>query len=231
MPGSDVVSRALQQEALKLGARPDKVKVIPMGVDLKNTFVPDPDVRPSDHELLFVGRLVEKKGVEVLIKAMPEILASRPETRLTIAGSGPLQNDLKALTARLNLSDKVRFLGMISQNQLPRLYQKAALAVFPFIRAKSGDQEGLGLVIVEAMGCKCPVIASDIPAVHDTVIHNQTGILVRLGDPEVLARAVAGILDHPDQRSNMAKTAMLKVLEKFDRDITAGKYLELFSNH
>ncbi|WP_208596357.1 glycosyltransferase [Desulfonatronospira thiodismutans] len=99
------------------------------------------------------------------------------------------------------------------------------------IRAKSGDQEGLGLVIVEAMGCGCPVIASDIPAVHDTVIHNQTGILVRLGDPEVLARTVAGILDHPDQRSNMAKTAILKVLEKFDRDITAGKYLELFSNH
>ncbi|WP_045217648.1 glycosyltransferase [Desulfonatronovibrio magnus] len=223
-----VVSHALQKEALKLGAHLDKVKVIPMGVDLKNTFVPDLDVKRTDHELVFVGRLVEKKGVEVLIKAMAEILATRPETRLTIAGSGPLENDLKALTASLNLSDKVKFLGMIPQNQLPQLYQKAALAVFPFVRAKSGDQEGLGLVIVEAMGCKCPVIASDIPAVHDTVIHNQTGILVQPGSPQDLAQAVITALDDTTMCRRIAAAARQRVEHEFDWEITVEKFGRIF---
>ncbi len=84
-----VVSRALKNEALKLGANPDKVTVIPMGVDLKNTFVPDPNIKRNENELLFVGRLVEKKGVEVLIKVLPLVLKNRPGTTLTIAGSGP----------------------------------------------------------------------------------------------------------------------------------------------
>ncbi len=225
-----MVSQALQKETLKLGVYPDKVKVIPMGVDLKNTFVPDLDLKRSDHELLFVGRLVEKKGVEVLIKAMPEILASRPETSLTIAGSGPLENDLKALTARLNLSDKVSFLGMVPQNQLPRLYQRAALAVFPFVRAKSGDQEGLGLVIVEAMGCGCPVIASNIPAVHDTVIHNQTGILVQPGSPQDLAQAVITALDDKSLCRKIAPMARHKVEHEFDWEITVERFKRIYED-
>ena len=137
-----VVSHALQKEALTLGAHPDKVKVIPMGVDLKNTFVPDPDVERDAHELLFVGRLMEKKGVEVLIKAMPEILASRPETRLTIAGSGPLENALKALSARLSLSDKVSFLGMTPPRiNFPGFTKKPPWRYFPLSGQKAATRK------------------------------------------------------------------------------------------
>jgi glycosyltransferase involved in cell wall biosynthesis len=223
-----VVSRAMQSTVIGMGVAPDKVQVISMGVDLKHRFTPDPTVERSASELLFVGRLVEKKGLRILLEAMPKVLAKHPAMRLTVAGAGPLGVELSELARRLNISDKVDFLGMVTQSKLPEFYRRATLAIFPFLVAKSGDQEGFGLVQVEAMGCGCPVIAGDLPAIHDSIAHEESGLLVPPGNPEVLADIILRALNDPDLCFRMAREARKRVMEQFDWEVVAGKYAGLY---
>ena len=222
--GITVVSLAMKQRVQEMGVAPDKVRVISMGVDLKTLFVPEVKMIRSTRELLFVGRLVEKKGLDILLSALPKVLIRYPGVRLIVAGAGPLGFESHQLCRKLNLSDKVEFLGMVAQSRLPSLYQRAALAVFPFMVDKNGDQEGLGLVVVEAMGCRCPIIASDLPAIRDTVCHGKTGVLVPPGNIEQLADTIISAIQYPEAQLVMGVFAHQTVLEKFDWDVIVDQY-------
>lgn len=224
-----VVSRAMRSTVIDMRVEPDKVHVISMGVDLKHRFIPDDTVKRSACEILFVGRLVEKKGVRLLLEAMPELLAKHPAIRLSVAGSGPLELELRALARHLNISDKVDFLGMVTQVNLPALYHRATLAVFPFIVAKSGDQEGFGLVQVEAMGCECPVIAGDLPVIHDIIAHEKSGLLFPSGNLQSLASTILRALNDPNLCFKLAQEARKRVMEQFDWEIVAEKYAGLYN--
>jgi glycosyltransferase involved in cell wall biosynthesis len=219
-----VVSHAMKQTVIDMGIHPRKIEVLSMGVDLKNLFIPNPDVAGKPGNLLFVGRLVEKKGLHVLIHAMPRILHRFPEALLTVAGTGPLEKDLRSLAYFLGVSDKIIFKGMVKQSKLPELYQQATLAVFPFVVEKSGDQEGLGLVVVEAMGCGCPVIASDLPAVKDTVQHGKTGWTVTPGDSYALADRIIMSLENSKKMKKMAEHARHRAIELFDWERITDRY-------
>ena len=224
-----VVSTAMKKTVVDMGVDPDKVEVVPMGVDLKGLFTPDPHVQRKTDELLFVGRLVEKKGVHFLLEAMPAVLKKHPTVRLILAGSGPMEPELRQQAQRLHLSERVVFLGMVSQTQLPALYQRAALAIFPFVVAKSGDQEGFGLVQVEAMGCECPVIAGDLPAIHDIITHEENGLIFPSGNAEALADTMLKLLDDPELRARLAEEGRKRVVQKFDWEIIAGKYAGVYN--
>ncbi len=162
-----VVSSAMRTVVDQLGSDLCKVHVLPMGVDMVHRFVPGDALQRASSELLFVGRLVEKKGLRYLLDALPVVIKARPEVRLTIAGFGPDEAALKARVAELGLQDVVRFLGAVTQKQLPGLYQRAALFVAPFVRASSGDQEGLPVALMEAVACGCPAIAGDVAGLRD----------------------------------------------------------------
>ena len=223
-----VVSRAMKSIVVDMGIASEIVEVISMGVDLKHGFTPDSTLKRSDTELLFVGRLVEVKGLRILFEAMPRVLAKHPTMHLTVAGAGPLEVEMRELASSLDISDKVDFLGMVAQAQLPDLYRRATLAVFPFIVTKKGVQEGFGLVVVEAMGCECPVIAGDLPAIHDSIIHEENGLLVPTGNPEMLADTIIRALDDPDLCFKLAREARMKVIEKFDWDVIVDKYRNVY---
>ena len=223
-----VVSGAMKSMVVDMGIVSDKVEVIPMGVDLKGLFTPDPSVLRKTDELLFVGRLVDVKGLEILLEAMPKVLAKYPSMRLTIAGAGPLERKLRELAGELNITDKVDFLGMAPQSKLPSLYQQATLAVFPFVVTKSGIQEGFGLVVVEAMGCACPVIAGDLPAMNDTIKNGENGLLFPSGNTQALADAIIKLLDDPVLRARLAGEGRKSVVQKFDWEVIAGKYAQIF---
>jgi glycosyltransferase involved in cell wall biosynthesis len=214
-----VVSEAMREEVVRLGADVAKVRVQPMGVDLTGRFIPDRQVRRTTHEILFVGRLVEKKGLCHLLDAMPTILEARPQTRLTIAGFGPEESALRTQVQRLNLEEKVTFLGAVSQGELPILYRRAALMVAPFVQASSGDQEGLGLVIVEAIGCGCPVLAGDVPAIRDIPVQR-----VRSRDCAALAHAVLDMLDGGERTAATVSRQREECLRRFDWRVTAHAY-------
>lgn len=192
-----VVSEGMLDEIARLGVDSSRVLVEPMGVDLDGRFVPDPAVHRSPDELLFVGRLVEKKGLRHLIDAMPGIVSVRPETRLTVIGFGPEMDERRAQVQALGLEGEVKFLGARAQAELPAFYRRAALFVAPFVEARGGDQDGLGLVLVEALGCGCPVVVSDMPATRQLAAHVGGLRVVVSGDPQELAQRVLEMLDAP----------------------------------
>lgn len=219
-----VVSRAMEEAVRRDGAVAKRLEIVPMGTDLTRRFTPPPAPRGAGLELLFVGRLVEKKGLEHLLRALPEILRARPEAKLTVAGRGPEEVRLRDLAARLGLGADIRFLGAVPHGELPALFRRATLFVAPFVVATGGDQEGFGLVLVEALGCECPVLTSDLPAVRDIVIPGQTGVLVPPGDPRALAEATVSLLADPTRRRRLASAGRRHVRAHFSWEASGAHY-------
>jgi len=222
-----VVSSAMVDLAKEVGAVKDQLTVIPMGVDVSERFSPDPSVEQSDHEILFVGRLVEKKGVAHLVRAMPAILRVRPDARLTIAGFGPDKEALERLVADLGLESSVEFLGALPQAELPALYRRAAVFVAPFIKATSGDQEGLPVALMEATACGCPVLAGDVEGLHDLLGEHAAEVVFDSRDEEGLATRVVELLNNlPAARARALKLGEV-VRKRFDWDEVARDYADV----
>ena len=220
-----VVSNAMRDELMRIGVDPAKVRVEPMGVDMEGRFSVDPAVTRRRDEILFVGRLVEKKGLRHLIDAMPAILRSYPQAQLTIAGFGPEIHARREQARHLGLSGRVTFLGAVAQSDLPALYRRAAVLVAPFVRAPGGDQEGLGLVLVEAAACGCPIVAGDVPAIRDVLCDDSVGMRVAPGDVAALADAVCAVLAIPV--TDAAIAARLRAVQHFDWQPRADAYAAL----
>lgn len=217
-----VVSRAMVPLAMAL--RADTTPAIaPMGVDLSHRFTPDNTVSREPAHLLFVGRLVEKKGVDVLLAAMPAILASRPDARLSIVGHGPLAGQLREEAVRRGVQDAVTFVGPVPSVDLPAWYRRASIFVAPFREAASGDQEGLGLVLVEALGCGCPVITTDIGAVSDVAAGMPGVIQVASANATELADAIISVLNAGDAAHTVSE-GLYRLRERFDWDRVAMRY-------
>jgi glycosyltransferase involved in cell wall biosynthesis len=224
-----VVSAAMRGELARLGADAARVRVMPMGVDLRDTFTPATVARDPD-EILFVGRLVEKKGLRHLVEALPAILRARPDAFVTVAGFGPEEARCRALAQRLGLEARVRFVGGVPQAELPALYRRAAVFVAPFVQAASGDQEGLGLVVVEALGCGCPVVVSDLPPVRDIFGAAAPRGLVPPGSAAHLAEAVGRVLSDPAGAAAEAAALRQAVRARFDWDVVARGYAALLKD-
>jgi len=223
--GITVVSHAMKKDLIKYGIDESKIIVIPMGVDLRYSFKPIQPVKIIPHSILFVGRLVEKKGVEYLLRSIPEICNHIPDICCSIAGSGPDEDDLKNLTHSLGIDSKVNFLGTINNKNLPALFNQHSIVVFPSIIASSGDQEGFGLVLVEALGCECPIVATDLPAIHDIITHNETALITKPKDPSSLAKAIIKLLLDHDFARQLGVEGRRQVLQKFDWDNISKEYI------
>jgi glycosyltransferase involved in cell wall biosynthesis len=161
--------------------------------------------RPQDEfELLFVGRLVKRKGVDVLLRAT-KLLASDSRLMVRIVGGGPELDDLRRLSKELAVEHRVTFDGVVSASRIDELFRKCDALVLPAIITESGDTEGLGVVLIEAMGYGKPVIASAAGGIVDIVKADDTGLLVPPGDPASLADAITRAMDHPDELEQIAR--------------------------
>lgn len=169
-----------------------RVEIVPFGatVDVPATIA-EPRVRGRGEpfELLFVGRLVERKGVHVLLEALPRVL-ERQQVRLRIVGDGPLRRQLERQAERLGLKDVVRFEGFVTAEALARAFAECDAFVLPAVVDRKGDTEGLGVVLLEALGYGKPVVASAAGGIVDVIRHEQTGLLVPPGDAGALAAAI-----------------------------------------
>lgn len=224
-----VVSTAMRDALAGLDAPPDKVTVLPMGVDLTASFTPDQSVSRTPHELLFVGRLVEKKGLNHLIDAMPAIIDRCPQAHLTVAGFGPEASALKARAQQLGLSEKLRFTGAVAQTDLPAMYRRAAVFVAPFVQTASGDQEGLPVALMEAIACGCPVVVGDVSGVHDLLDEADTNVMVDPVDTAALAAAVVRVLNDPQNAGATSDERRNRLNSMIDWTVIADRYARLLT--
>jgi len=226
---STVVSRAMYDYAIQIGADPVNLSIIPMGVDLKKRFVPRKKKKKGE-TLLFVGRLVEKKGLQYLIEALPIIQDYFPRATLHVVGDGPEKIELENQTRRLAVARYVRFYGALGQEKLPEYYQMADVVVFPSVIAKDGDQEGFGLVLVEALGCECPVVVTDLSAMQDIIENGKTGIVVPQKNVDVMAEKIIYLLNNPDIGRSLGEKGRDYVMKQYDWDHIVQQYTVLFSS-
>ncbi len=178
------ISRSTRDDLVARGVPAAAVRVIYPGVDA-TTYTPDVTVaRRSVPTFAYVGRLKRYKGLDVALEAVALARRQVPAIRFEIAGSGDDRSRLERIVRRLGLEDCVRFLGFIGEAEKLRLLREAWAVVFP------SPKEGWGITNVEAAACGTPAVASDSPGLRESVLNDETGILVPHNHPEALANAL-----------------------------------------
>ncbi|HEY6802138.1 MAG TPA: glycosyltransferase family 4 protein [Pyrinomonadaceae bacterium] len=199
------------------------VHLMPHGVDLKR-FSPQSKKSSGVTRILAVGRLVEKKGFDVLIAAANHV--QTPFT-LTIVGDGPERTRLENLVNINGLAHAVQFHEVVTHEHLPSLYAAADIVVVPSVQDSQGDRDGLPNVVLEAMACGRPIIASDISAIGSAITHGSTGLLVAPGDPAALAESIDLLATHDELRAALSKNARAKIEQEFDVQHCATRFQRL----
>lgn len=194
------------------------IHLLPHGVDLRR-FQPQPRRDSEEFRLLAVGRLVEKKGFHVLLVAAAHL--DFP-FRLRIVGDGPERERLSELVEAQGLAERVTLEGSLTHAELPEAYAGSDAVVVPSVRDSSGDRDGLPNVVLEAMACARPVVASDISAVGCAVNDGATGLLVPPGDASALADALKRLADAPELRERLGRGGR----ERVERDYEVGRCTE-----
>lgn len=169
-----------------------EVTVIPFGTTVQSR-VERKDRGKATKDILFVGRLIERKGVRYLLEAMPLILRALP-CHLHIVSDGDRAQELRAQASSLGLDHATTFHGVVANEELERLYALADVFVLPAIIDDRGDTEGLGVVVVEALSFATPVVATAVGGLVDVVIDGQTGLAVPERSPAAIADAVVRVL-------------------------------------
>jgi glycosyltransferase involved in cell wall biosynthesis len=227
------VSSALKAEVVALGIDERQVDVLPMGVDTTR-FTPQafsPALRarlnPLGPVLLFVGRLVEKKGARYAIEGMPKIVAAHPDARLIIVGDGPLRSELEALARHLDVAGSVTFAGAVANGDLPAYYASADVFIGPSIVEASGDTESFGVVFAEAMASGCPVIATDVGGIADVTGNGAHARLVPQRNADAIAAAACELLGDRALHASLRDRGIEEMRRSFDHRPIHESYARL----
>jgi glycosyltransferase involved in cell wall biosynthesis len=193
--------------------------IIPFGATVEaNPHEPEPEDRlHAGLRMLFVGRLVERKGVHVLLDALA-LLPEEPPIRLEVVGDGPEREALEHRARSLGVAERVHFHGFVSQEELERQLADCDALVLPAVVDAKGDVEGLGVVLLEAMSFGKPVIASASGGIPDIVRPSENGLLVPPGDAKALAAAIECLAREPALVRRLGATARRDVRANFSWD-------------
>ncbi|MBC7130484.1 glycosyltransferase family 4 protein [Candidatus Bathyarchaeota archaeon] len=206
----------------------DKIKVVPNGVDpqrfkpmkVSENFRAKLGIKGKNC-ILFVGNLVPRKGLNLLIEAAKNVVKENKDAYFLIAGDGPLKNSLIAYARNLNVLGNLKFFGMVSDEMLLKIYNCSDIVVLPSL------QEGQGITLLEAQATAKPVVACKAGGTSEIVIHGETGLLVNPNSRE-LADALLTLLSDEDVRRRMGEKGRKFVSKNFSWDICARKMLKVY---
>lgn len=206
------VSAFIKAKLLAQGFPDHKILVHYIGIDT-DVFCPDLSIARKP-VVLFVGRLVEKKGCKYLIRAMGQVNLAQPNTKLVIIGDGPLRQELETWAA--NTLNNYEFLGAQPAAIVRDWMRKSSLLVVPSVTSVTGDSEGLPMVVIEAQATGLPVIASRHGGIPEAISHGETGLLVSERNWQDLAQQVQYLLQNPVSWQEISKNGRQQTLHKFN---------------
>jgi phosphatidylinositol alpha-1,6-mannosyltransferase len=222
-------------KALSPKAKSKLVKIAP-GIDTDH-FAPDPtavqlrrDLGLADKKVIVsVGRLVHRKGQDILIQSMPAVLAKHPTAHILMVGEGPYRKDLTKMVENLNLSDAVTFIGRIQYKELPRYICAGDIFAMPSRSRLAGlEVEGLGIVYLEASSCALPVIAGRSGGAPDAVNEGVTGFSVEGTSPSDVSKAIIKLFDDPIKAKAMGESGRSWIIDKWRWEIWSKEFNSLF---
>jgi len=211
---------------------PGRVRVIPMGVET-GEFRPAGNRTAASKKdvplrIITVGRLIALKGQRYLIGALPEIHGSIPGATLTLVGDGPDRESLARYARQYGVEKAVRFTGEVPHERIAGLLGEHDVFVLPSVILPSGETEGLGTVLLEAMASGGPVVGSAVGGIPDIITDGRNGVLVPPQSPGAIARAVVQIAADAELRRRLIDSALHDVGERFSWEAIAGRFEELF---
>ncbi len=213
------LSQALCRATIALGVEEAHVKVIPNGVDLKRFSVGADDRKPI---VLYVGSLIERKGVGFLIDAMKGVVASRADAKLLLVGAGPMEPGLRRQVAGLGLQKSVQFLGLQTPDQVAELMRRSRVFVLPSL------EEGLGVVLLEALASGTPCIGSNVGGIPD-VITNDVGITVSPSNPDLLAESILSLLNDEARWLSLSRNARARAEIEYDWRVIGARLMDVYT--
>jgi glycosyltransferase involved in cell wall biosynthesis len=204
-----------------------KVRVVHCGVE-PDDFAPAFEARSRG--VLTVARLVEKKGIGDLVDAFG-ILKEKGKLgglKLTVAGGGPLEGELKERCRKEGLDDIVTFRGFLDDDGIERLFGSSLMFVLPCVEARSGDIDGIPVTLMESMAREVPVISTGVSGIPELIGDGKTGLLVPPGDSAKLARAIHRLRNDPELARALGREGRRKVLREFNIRRSAARLISLW---
>ena len=225
------VSERWKNELTRLGCNSDKIIVHRMGVDTHkfNHSLKRPD-KNHKFRVLTVARLVGKKGVKYGVLAVANTLKKYPDIEYRIAGDGPLRNDIENLVDMMKVSDNIMLLGPKSQEEIIQLMKDADIVLAPSVNSEQGGQEGIPVVLMEAMAMGVPVLSTLHSGIPELVKNGVSGFLVPEGDADSLAERLTYLIEHPELRSAMGWAGRKHVENNYDLGTLNDRLTVLYQN-
>jgi glycosyltransferase involved in cell wall biosynthesis len=230
-------SSDLLERAQRHGLSPAKSRLVPYGVDHQR-FRKDEQaglalrqelrIAPEAPVVLALGRLVYKKGFEYLVRAMPDIVQQFPQARVVIAGGGPLRHDLKQLAAELGVAQHLVMADTVRWDDTVRYFNMADVFVVPSIRDHQGNVDGLPNVVLEAMACGKPLVASRVAGIPQVLVDGENGLLIDEKDHRGIAAAVVRLLASPALAHSCGQANRQKMEQELTWRSIAVQMVELY---
>ncbi len=227
-----VRSESLRRVLVDLGCDPEKIQIQRTGIPLQEFPLRERTSPSHQHgmewRLVQSGRLIEKKGLPVTLRAFAVFLQQYPNATLTIAGEGPLLNELQRLARELNISERVAFTGFVSQEQLRGIYYRSHIFLHPSQTGHDGNQEGVPNSMLEAMATGMPVFATEHGGIPEAIDNGVSGVLVPERDHEALAQALLDAAEDPNFLSEISRVGADAIRQKFDLSKQARRLEEVY---
>lgn len=213
------ISQCFKKRLVAIGCNESKITVYRMGIHLAKFHFDRKKLLDGEQvKILSVGRLAEKKGHIFLLKAIKELVRDHKNVCCTIAGTGPLESELRSFVKRNQLSDVVQFTGSVTHEQVIELYSQSHLFTLPCVTARNGDQEGIPNVLKEAQAAGMPVISTHHSGIDEVVIDGKSGFLVPEKDVDAIVEKLNYLIEHPGLWPEMGRIGRKLVEERYDID-------------
>ncbi|NES22560.1 MAG: glycosyltransferase family 4 protein [Symploca sp. SIO3E6] len=207
----------------------NKIKIVRCGVDTQKYEFIAKEKFNKVPVIGSLGRLVEKKGMDVFILALSQLYQNGLDVHVEIGGDGPLMEPLKELTAKHNLSSKINFKGAIAHDEVFSWLRSIDIFVLACKKDSNGDQDGIPVVLMEAMAIGIPVISTDISGIPELIQDGVSGFLAKPNDPDSLAQAISKFLDGSQHLSPMTESARQRMSKEFDKNVNIDRLLDTFN--